>query len=514
MEKGSQITIIYSMNPFTIAVIVMGGICFYVGLYHMGLFLRRPRQKENLAFAFTCVLIGLYDFLCAGLYNASSVSQGMAWQKLQFAVLSLFTISLMWFYYQVFPGIPKKLFRFFAIAFCILLILGLVVGGDLTLTESVSNIKTIEFSKDLSITYHEAEPGLIYTIQYIFMFISYTAVIILSIKNIIKRKEKHMAAIIITMLAFYPAAVNDILVGAGVYPFIYVMEYSYLFIIIGMAYVLSSRFMDLHSEVEDLNVNLEHKVKERTRELLEARDALWGEMQLARKIQTVLLPTAPTLEGHEIAAYMNPVDEVGGDYYDVLTIEGKQWLIIGDVSGHGVAAGLIMMMVDTAISSVLHKEPNFSPTELLDIVNSVLIDNLKKIGEDRYMTITVFAYQENGVYHFSGMHQDILIYKAQKGKVDPVSSKGIWLGVESHFVPERKDMALTLETGDVMLLYTDGILEAKDNQNSMFQLEKLNSFLEKNGRLSAMEIKQALLDELKGYNQKDDVTFMIVKRTE
>ena len=114
----------------------------------------------------------------------------------------------------------------------------------------------------------------------------------------------------------------------------------------------------MYSRLAMLKDNLEHLVEERTAELVKAMSALWGEMELAKKIQTVLLPRAPAISGLEIAAYMRPADEVGGDYYDVINAQGIDWLVIGDVSGHGVPAGLIMMMVQTAIHTVLEGKPN------------------------------------------------------------------------------------------------------------------------------------------------------------
>ncbi|MCP4135249.1 MAG: AAA family ATPase, partial [bacterium] len=81
------------------------------------------------------------------------------------------------------------------------------------------------------------------------------------------------------------------------------------------------------------------------------------EMEIAANIQTGLLPQNPFIKDYEISAYMNPADDVGGDYYDIINAEGRDWIVIGDVSGHGVPAGLIMMMVQTSIHTVLTQHP-------------------------------------------------------------------------------------------------------------------------------------------------------------
>ena len=109
-------------------------------------------------------------------------------------------------------------------------------------------------------------------------------------------------------------------------------------------YLLGRRFakdykekINAKNELEELNKNLEKKVEDRTEKLqasnaeleatndalIQTRDALWGEMEIAKKIQTVLLPEKPSITGFEIYAYMNPADEVGGDYYDIINIADK-----------------------------------------------------------------------------------------------------------------------------------------------------------------------------------------------
>src|SRR5262249_18499339 len=154
-----------------------------------------------------------------------------------------------------------------------------------------------------------------------------------------------------------------------------------------------------------LYVDLDDRVRQRTAELKKALDALWGEMRLARKIQEALVPAAPQLAQCEVAASMKPADQVGGDYYDVVRAGCVEWILIGDVSGHGVPAGLVMMMCQTAVRTVLEVRPDIMPDELLASVNAVLTRNIKKLGEDKYMTISAFRREADGTVYFSGAHQ-------------------------------------------------------------------------------------------------------------
>jgi len=293
---------------------------------------------------------------------------------------------------------------------------------------------------------------------------------------------------------------------------------------------LADKINSMKNELKVLNTDLEGQVHVRTEELesameelestndtlIQTRDALWGEMELAKKIQTVLLPEKPEITNYEITGYMKPADEVGGDYYDVINVVGMDWIIIGDVSGHGVPAGLIMMMVQTSIHTVLDKNPNMDPSELLEVVNRIISDNIKRLGEDKYMTITVFAGHKDGKFFFSGLHQDIMIYRSQTNKVELVETEGIWIGIMEDINGMVNDSNLELHVEDVMLLYTDGITEATISSSAakeeMYGEEKLLSMLKRFGNETTDEIQSQILNSLEGFNQQDDVTLLIIKR--
>ncbi len=286
--------------------------------------------------------------------------------------------------------------------------------------------------------------------------------------------------------------------------------------------------------IEDYSVNLEKKVEARTVELqaameeLEAmndqlittRDQLWGEMELAKKIQTVLLPALPQIDGYEISACMLPATEVGGDYYDVINVEGKNWIVIGDVSGHGVPAGLIMMMVQTSIQIALNQNPNIPTTKLLSSINKVISGNICRLKEDKYMTITVLACFEHGVFHFAGLHQDLMIYRAATKKVDIVETDGVWIGLMENIDGMLDDSSIKINKGDTLLLYTDGITEAwekgsiqdKRTSDAMFGSERLLDVFEKNGEATTNEIKDAIFKSMDNYQQNDDITLVVIKR--
>lgn len=235
------------------------------------------------------------------------------------------------------------------------------------------------------------------------------------------------------------------------------------------------------------------------------------EMNIAADIQRVLLPDDPKIEGFEITPYMKPADDVGGDYYDVINTDKKDWVVIGDVSGHGVPAGLIMMMVQTAIQTVVRKYPDMRPSEMLNAVNETVKYNIGKMKNDKYMTITVFSFEKDGNALYSGLHQNLIIYRASTDEVEEVPSAGIWLSAWD-MGQKNVDSNLKLNSGDILFLYTDGITEAKDKNKKMFSEERLVKLIKETSLQSTEKMRDRVLEELKEYRTDDDVTMLILKK--
>lgn len=270
--------------------------------------------------------------------------------------------------------------------------------------------------------------------------------------------------------------------------------------------------LDSKRKLQDYAENLEFMVDERTAELKEARDELWGEMKLANKIQTVLLPEDPKIEGFDIKGFMMPADEVGGDYFDVINVEGRDWFVIGDVSGHGVSAGLVMMMVQTSVRVALYQNPNISPSDLLAVVNKVIAYNIKRLGEKKYMTITICACLENGMLHHAGLHIDLLLYRNSTKQVERIQTSGMWIGLVDEISDYVNDSSMKMDPQDVLLMYTDGVTEAPDKNGDLFSTDKLAGILENLGRSSLEEIQNGILSELEEYEKDDDVTMLILRK--
>ncbi len=171
-----------------------------------------------------------------------------------------------------------------------------------------------------------------------------------------------------------------------------------------------------------------------------------------------------------------------------------------------------MMMVQTAIHAALYAKSDLTPSQLLQVINKAITENIKKLDEDKYMTLTVMACHENGQFHFSGCHQDILIFRANSQNVDLIPTGGMWIGIVDDITDMIQIDTLEMNTGDVMLLYTDGITEAIDTNKQLYSDEKLVKVFKNLGKKNPDEIKQGILNSLKAYTCSDDVTLMVLKK--
>ncbi|NJS41853.1 SpoIIE family protein phosphatase, partial [Candidatus Gracilibacteria bacterium] len=138
-----------------------------------------------------------------------------------------------------------------------------------------------------------------------------------------------------------------------------------------------------------------------------------AELEVTRKIQQMLLPKDRELHevsGLDIAGFMESADEVGGDYYDVLQQDGRVKIGIGDVTGHGLESGVLMIMVQTAVRTLLaYNEPD--PVRFLSAVNRAIYDNVQRMKSDKNASLALLDYEE-GMLKLSGQHEEMIVVRS------------------------------------------------------------------------------------------------------
>jgi serine phosphatase RsbU (regulator of sigma subunit) len=244
---------------------------------------------------------------------------------------------------------------------------------------------------------------------------------------------------------------------------------------------------------------------------------LQKEMEITSAIQRSLIPLEPVSKGYTMSGFMKPAMAVGGDYYDVINSIEKDWVVIGDVSGHGILSGLIMMMVQTSIRLIVSKEPSIKPSQLLKSIILGIDENIHKISkyQYKYMTITVLSYDSDGNFSHCGQHQDLLIYRKKTNQIEYIPTEGVWIGMANLLTDAGitlSDKQFKLFPGDLLLLFTDGITEGVNKQGEMLGTQGLANILKENADLPMGQIKDKILESIEGYSTPDDITFLCIRK--
>jgi serine phosphatase RsbU (regulator of sigma subunit) len=247
-------------------------------------------------------------------------------------------------------------------------------------------------------------------------------------------------------------------------------------------------------------------------EVRQQRDQLLQEVELAAQVQRMFLPISrPSIPGLEIAGMMQPVRGVGGDYYDYVKVnEHTIQIVIADVAGKGVPAALLMSATAAAVQLEASEK-----RDMLEVVNRLNNGIHSVSGGNRYVTLLLadidvlnrsFRYVNCG-------HNPALLFQAKTRDLVPMNSSCFPVGMFDSETCEinRADLA----TGDVLVLYTDGITEAENSQGEEFGMERLSAVIQRDSSLSAEELMANIFksaeDFCQGVGFNDDATLLIVK---
>jgi sigma-B regulation protein RsbU (phosphoserine phosphatase) len=252
----------------------------------------------------------------------------------------------------------------------------------------------------------------------------------------------------------------------------------------------------------------------RSRDELRRTEALRREVQIAHRIQTAILPRSPAAAGFDIAARMKPAEDVGGDLYDVLEFGEPFWVLIGDVSGHGINSGLVMMMAQAAACAAIQRNPGCAPAEVIAAVNRVVHENVRaRMRRDDYMTLMAARHVGAGRFVAAGAHQPVFLVR-EGGRVEVVEPAGTWVGLAPDVGRANVEYEFALGPGDAACLITDGIIEARGRGNELYGEERLARLLSGVNGGTAAETLDRVFAEVEGFMdvQADDMTAVVLRR--
>ncbi|MGF1482632.1 MAG: PP2C family protein-serine/threonine phosphatase [Cyanophyceae cyanobacterium] len=260
------------------------------------------------------------------------------------------------------------------------------------------------------------------------------------------------------------------------------------------------------------------EIKQLNQRLRSENLRLNAELEVTRKLQQMLLPKEQELaqiDGLEIAGFMEPAAEVGGDYYDVISQDNGVKISIGDVTGHGLESGVLMIMAQTATRTLLANDET-DPVKFLNALNQTIYDNVQRMNCHKSLTLSLLDYREGQVY-LSGQHEEVIVVRADGSleRIDTIDL-GFPLGLEADIASFVAQTHVKLAAGDGLVLYTDGITEAEDKQGEQYGLERLCAVVRRHWSGSAQAVQRAVIEDVQQHIGQqtvyDDITLLIIKQ--
>ncbi|MGR8936000.1 MAG: PAS domain S-box protein [Gammaproteobacteria bacterium] len=284
------------------------------------------------------------------------------------------------------------------------------------------------------------------------------------------------------------------------------VEFSVSPLQLGRVYEFSGFIHDISARKQS-----EQRIRQAQIDLAIARN----EIKIAQQIQSSLLPTAPIVTAQfEITGFCLPADQVGGDYYDYFYRDGEHLdMVIADVSGHSVGPALFMVETRSALRTQSHWPG--TPAQTLTVLNDFLFDDLNY--SDYFITMSYLQYHADSeqLHVANAGHPPPLLLRHNREQCIPLDADGLILGINKQVVFEEK--TVTLEAGDAILLYTDGVTEAENSRGEFYGTERLAALFNVSAHLPPQQIIAAILDDLRQFCRKDkfndDITLLIFKRS-
>ena len=236
------------------------------------------------------------------------------------------------------------------------------------------------------------------------------------------------------------------------------------------------------------------------------------EMEIAKQIQLSLLPPSPPLlTGIDCAGSCVPATHIGGDYYDIFLHGDELDLVIADVSGHSVGAALIMVETRSVLRAQLASLQG--PAQIVSALNELLHEDLSRA--ELFITMSYLSYNRStGMLRYTNAgHPPPLLYRPQQDSFFELDAEGLILGVQRGVT--FHEPTLQVASGDLLLLYTDGVIEAEGKSGELFGTSRLREVLAREHRRSAAGVIDAILESVRTFSGTvtfdDDISMLLLK---
>ena len=488
-------------------------IMFFIGIMYFTVYSLRRQDKQYFSFAMLNIFSSAFlIFFCIGEFPYLSELLGsyLLFEKLFRGIAatlsSYFAVSFMRDYIGYNESLTRKIYR------------TAITVGPCFFLGFTQNLH--DYYIYLGITYIATGIHMLYAVHFI----------IISLKNKVKK-------VVELLLGFTPVIVSIIIVGIlylchkPTYSLLIVFGWQIvIFVFLAMLII---NFARMSNRVEFLNANLERLVQNRTEELTRSNTALEEtnthlkyeieraekEIELASFVQQSFYNIKlPEFKNFEVAYYNKPMAGVSGDLYDFyFTKDTLDGFGLFDVSGHGISSGLVTMLVKNIINDEFNKGKKLPLQEVMTITNDRII--LQKGNVENYLTGILARVNGNNVDFVNAGHPNVVFYHAKTRSLEIIKrgelkESGI-IGI-SEIPVNFECVTVTLEKGDMLLLYTDGLTETMNRNREEFGLERLKKTFLKNTDLSLTEQVQTIVDEARTFANRakiaDDITLLILKK--
>ena len=455
---------------------VWTAVSVFLMLQHFLLFFFYPRARENLYFAISTGSIGAFIFLTFQfiLWATSSTHILLLLRLLAFVYVLMF-VSGMLFLYTLFYSKLPKLFWFFLTGWIITICFSLFARGV----------------------------GIAILLIFLFTGLTFLEMVRVIIVAVFKKKDGAWIFGIGSIAPF----VLPFTLGAFLSQTKFAINWQ-LGVLSIILIPLFSMSVYLARNVSRTRRKLE--TEELERQLLEVENTRkTEELEEARELQMSMLPHAPPELPHlNVAFEMSPATEVCGDYYDFnLTDDGQLTIAIGDATGHGMNAGLVVSAVKSLFKTSAPGAGNLAALERIS--QGIKSMNLKRL----YMAMTLATFNDNKLTLVSAGMPPTLIYRSEEDMVEEIFLEGMPLG--GVIGTERQETSFELQSGDTVLMMSDGLPEMLNPENEMLDypktMELFTEVADKSPKTIIRHMFEASSSWAKGKPQEDDITLVVIK---